>query len=220
MKKYENENIIIYYNDIDEQYINNIIEVLSSRIKKIMNFFKLTSLKKKVKIIIWDSLENYRNNLEPYLRNENREYKEWMIADTFDGNINMLSITIVKSIKDRADYSLDEFLENIAHELVHICHREIEVSDTSGWVYEMLATTLGDEKNHEIVPISVNLNEFEKDFDNIDNNYNIAYTVGKYLLEKYGKEYLYNLISNSNNLKARLPVLFEESKEWSISKRR
>lgn len=59
MKNYENEDIIIQYNDIDEKHIDSIIESLSNRTKTIMTFFKLKYLTKKVKIVIWGDNKGY-----------------------------------------------------------------------------------------------------------------------------------------------------------------
>ena len=48
-----------------------------------------------------------------------------MNADTFDGNINLLSIEECRKTKAHSDITLEEFLENIIHEFVHACQQEI-----------------------------------------------------------------------------------------------
>lgn len=42
-----------------------------------------------------------------------------MNADTFDGNINLLSIEECRKTREHSDITLEEFLENIIHEFVH-----------------------------------------------------------------------------------------------------
>lgn len=218
MKMYENENLVIKYSEKDEDYISLIIDTLSANSRRIINFFKLNSLSKKVNIVIWDSVEKYREQLEPQLIKHGREYKEWMIADTFDGNINMMSISAVRTTKNREDYSLEEFLETVCHEFVHICQKELSGPKLPTWVWEMLATNLGNPSFKVIVPINVSIEELNNNFNNIRNNYSIAYTIGKYLFEQYGNDYIYNLITSSDDLENQLSILFKEAKEWSESK--
>lgn len=64
----------------------------------------------------------------------------------------------------------------------------------------------------------MNFFKLNSNFDNIKSNYSISYTIGNYLFEHYGNEYIYNLITGSDNLENQLSILFSEAKEWSNSK--
>lgn len=218
MNIYEDNNLIIRYSEKDKKYIDEIINVLNEKSKHIMNFFKLENLSKKVNIVIWDSKEKYIEQLEKQLKKIGREYKEWMKADTFDGNINMMNIEDVKTIKNREKFSLNDFLESICHEFVHICQKETNGSKAPTWVKEMLATNLGNPSNNKNVYINTTITELNSNFDNIKNNYSTVYTIGKYLLKKYGEDYIYNIVNSEEKIKNELPILFEEAKDFVNTK--
>ena len=113
MRKETKEFIIEYDKDID--YIADLIKKLEQEVDRILNFFELKNLKKKKKIKIWTSRKAYQTHLEKYVP----KYYEWMNADTFDGNINLLSIEEYRKTREHSDITLEEFLENIIHECVH-----------------------------------------------------------------------------------------------------
>ena len=212
---YKNDNLIIEYSENDAVYINDIIITLSENSERIMNFFKLTKLNSKVRIAIWDSVDSYRSQLEPQLLKVGKEYKEWMIADTYDGNINMMAVSAVQTTKNREDYSLAEFLECVCHEFVHICQKTLK-GNASSWIWEMLATNLGNPSNKKIIPIDVTLDELNKNFDNIKNSYSIAYTIGQYLFENCSDNHILKIVIDNNE--DEIKNLFEKAKEWSFSK--
>ena len=107
-----------------------------------------------------------------------------MNADTFDGNINLLSIEECRKTKAHSDITLEEFLENIIHEFVHSCQQEINPdSKNVEWFWEALATNLGNPFDHTI-DFQFNEEQLINDFNSVPNNYEIVFTIGKYLLEK------------------------------------
>ena len=108
-----------------------------------------------------------------------------MNADTFDGNINLLSIEECRKTKAHSDITLEEFLENIIHEFVHSCQQEINPdSKNVEWFWEALATNLGNPFDHTI-DFQFNEEQLINDFNSVPNNYEIVFTIGKYLLENY-----------------------------------
>jgi len=219
---YETEKYVIEYSEKDKEYIEEILVTLDNKSKEIMNFFKLEKLSSKVKIVIWDSIEGYKNNILPYLEEIDSEYKEWMIADTMDGNINMLPIRLVNN----TDYNITGFSDTIRHEFVHICHRQarkernVKFCHSDTWFWEVLATNLGNIYPEEIMPIETTIDKLEKDFDNVDGNYDIAYTIGQYLFENYEKDYIYELAIDNDKLEKKGSILFDNAKEWSRNKTR
>ena len=82
----------------------------------------------------------------------------------------------------------------------------------------MLATNLGNYNDYDICMIDNELIDLIENFDNIPNNYEITYTVGKYIIEQYGSDYLYQMISNQEHLDNTLPSVFKQAKEWSKAK--
>jgi hypothetical protein len=213
---YEDDNYIIKYSEIDKDYIQDIILSLNLNSKRIMDFFKLEKLSNKVNIVIWDSISSYRNQLEPRLIKNGRKYHEWMIGDTFSGSINMMTISEVRKTKDRGNYSIEEFLDCISHEFVHICQKEAKLTNLPSWVWEMLATNLGNPK--KVTNIDVSLEELTNNFDNIKGNYSMAFTIGNYLFQNYGSDYVLYFLKNYNSKKELVEQIFTEAKEWSNDK--
>jgi hypothetical protein len=224
MRKYESNDYIIHYTDNDEEYINDIINFLEQKSGKIMNFFELDKLSSKVKIIIWGSIEEYKNNISPYLKKQGREYKEWMIGDTMDGNINMLTISAVKTTKNRQNHSVNDLLGTLCHEFVHICHRQIrknnntEILSKNAWFSELLATNLGNPHSFRLTKFNATIEELENNFDNTPASYSIAYTIGQYLFQNYDKNFILLLSKDNDKLAEYSPKIFKEAKKWIENK--
>lgn len=217
MNIHETEDVIIKYSNKDTKYLAEIVEVINAKKEELFNFFKINKLKGKVNVVIWESVESYKNNILPYLEKSNKEYEEWMIGDTYDGNINMMTIDAVKTTKNREDYNLEEFLNVVCHELVHICHKESKIKEIKGWLWETLATNLGETGgSYNIVEIDCELDELVNNFNKVRNNYPIACTFGKYLFNRFSADEVYNLFVDVNDNE--INELFEEAKRWSKSK--
>jgi len=64
-----------------------VVDFLETKMSGFMNYFELNSLKSKEKVIVFNSIEKYKKHLE-----KDTEYRDYMCADTYDGNINLLSL--------------------------------------------------------------------------------------------------------------------------------
>ena len=206
MRKETKEFIIGYDKDID--YIDDLIKKLEQEEDRILNFFELKNLKEKKKIKIWTNREEYQTHLEEYVP----KYYDWMNADTFDGNINLLSIEECRKTKAHSDITLEEFLENIIHEFVHSCQQEINPdSKNVEWFWEALATNLGNPFNNTI-DLQFNEEQLINDFNSVPNNYEIAFTIGKYLLKNYSHKEIMQYIKEPEILRQDAKKIFNEVK--------
>ena len=207
----EKENFII---DYDEQlsYIPEIVDYLETRIIDIMDFFELTNLSEKKKVIVYNDLEEYKKHIEQFYK-----YKDYMCADTNDGNINLLSVEEAHKTKEHADMKVDELKNTITHEFVHVCQQESELESIGydiAWFWEALATNLGNPDNFTIVKISAT-NEEINDFNSLNNNYPIAYTIGNYLLENYSHEDILDYVKYPSKLLNDADNILNNAREWS-----
>lgn len=135
-----------------------------------------------------------------------------MNADTFDGNINLLSIEECRKTKAHSDITLEEFLENIIHEFVHSCQQEINPdSKNVEWFWEALATNLGNPFDHTI-DFQFNEEQLINDFNSVPNNYEIVFTIGKYLLENYSHKKIMQYIKEPEILRQDAKKNFNEVK--------
>ena len=87
----------------------------------------------------------------------------------------------------------------IAHEFTHICQQEIK-SDSPGWFWEVLATTLDNPECQRETNDKFTLDDLNNNFDKID-GYGAVYKIGKYLFENYDKEFILELTHNNEKLK-------------------
>lgn len=197
--KYETDNFMIYYNDCDKKYLDKLITVFESRRQKILDFFKLEDFKPTIKL--YANISEYKDNIiESFKRNYgDREYQDWMIANTEDGNINMLSLDLVKKIEGFNNYSEEEFCYNTAHEFTHVCQERVG-SNNPGWFWETLATNLGNPECQHDVKEPFTLEQLETSFDSID-GYGAVYSIGKELFNLYDNEFIYELVTDKNNQK-------------------
>lgn len=192
-------------------YIDDVIDYLNSQLPMIMNFFKLKTLTKKVKIVIWTDINKYRAHCEQYT-----SYKEWMCGDTFGGNINMLSIEECRKTKAHKNMDIKEFKTTIAHEFVHICHGESileDVPEKFSWFWEALATNLANPFD-KLIEVNVSKDELMNQFNNIKNGYQMAYTIGKYMLTNYSEELIQEYIKYPRLLIRDTDKILVETNEW------
>ena len=220
--KYEDKIFIIYYNECDTRYINKLISILKERIPFILDFFEI-NYDKKIVIKLYDNLEEYKENLISSFEKESeitgnpiREYKDWMIANTEDGNINMQSLDLVKKQQDFKNYTEEEFCYNSCHEFAHLCQQQLN-SINPGWFWELIATNIGNpecqvESNEEFT-----LEDLNDKFDEI-NGYNIVYTLGKYILKNYDKNQIISWIKNNEIFEQEIEQVIDNYKIKKVTK--
>ena len=210
MKKYENSFFILNCAENDP-YKDAIIEALNTRTQAISEFFGISQMDKKVLVKIYYSIDEFKDYLIPYLNNG--KYYDWMIASTHDGNINNLSFECCQRIYSHQNITLKEYLDDIIHECVHSFHHALKGDNytQNGWFHEALATNLSNQ-DYEECDITCTLEELKKDYDDVYNQYNISYTLGKYLLENYSREFILSLCKDEKKLDEFAPELFEKVK--------
>ena len=208
---FETENFIIKSNK-QIPYINEVLEYLNEQIPAILEFFKLEKLSVKKEIIIWTDINEYKKHIEQFT-----DYKDWMCADTFDGNINMLSIEECHKTKSHEFTDVKHFKTTIAHEFVHICHQEVQKAKegfNDSWYWEALATNLGNPEQFDLLTINTTSDELINNFNDIKYAYGIAYTIGKYMLSTYDHDTILNYVRNPQTLIHDTPRLIEETKQY------
>ena len=210
----EKNNFIIEY-DENLEYIPETVNYLETKMNDIMSFFELYSFNSKIKIVVYNDLELYKKHIEHFF-----EYHDYMCADTNDGNINLLSLDAAHQTKEHANMTLDDLKKIILHEFVHICQQEKEVEhivDDVIWFWEGLATNLGNPDNYEVIQINVS-NEDINQFNCSADNYPIAFTIGKYMLETYLHEEILEYVKYPSKLINVSEQILNKAREWSFIK--
>ena len=212
--KIELSNFIIEY-DKEINYIDDIISTLEKNTYDILNFFELDKLSKKKRVIIFTDREKYKEHMLQFVD----EFKEWMCADTYDGNINLLEISEARKLKEHKNMNLDEFIKCILHEFVHSCQQELNSnSDGTAWYWEALATNLSGQNYKPIDLSNCDFNKLQKNLYDVDNCYDYTFTIGKYMLENYSKDQLLEYVKKPSLLKQDANDIFEFAKQSRINK--
>lgn len=212
--KLELRNFIIEY-DKEINYMSNIISTLENDTTEILEFFELEKLSQKKKVVIFTDREKYKKHMLQFVS----EFKEWMCADTNDGNINLLEISEARKSKEHKDMDVDRFIKCILHEFVHSCQQELNSNlEGTNWYREALATNLSGQDYTPINLADCDFAKLKSDFYNIKRAYSYSYTLGKYMLENYSKDKLLEYAKNSALLKKDADDIFESAKQSQTNK--
>lgn len=213
MKCYENEWFKIIYNE-DDPYKDLIIETINKKTKEIADFFGIAKFREKKKVVIYYSIEDFKKYLIPWLKDG--KYYDWMIGSTHDGNINMLSLACCHQTKSHKSITLEDYMDGVVHEIVHIFHHELKGDNKTkyGWFHEALATNLSNQ-DYDIVPITCTLEQLTTNSNQVNNQYDIFYTIGKYILENYSRDFILTMCKDEVVLEEIANKLFENAKEYS-----
>lgn len=206
----KNINFIIE-SDIDLPYLDEVVDYLNNKAVEIMSFFDLKQLDDVVKIVVWNDMEKYKEHCNKYTK-----YKEWMCGDTFDGNINLLSVAECKNTKCHSEMDLDELKKTIAHEFVHICHSKAivePIEEKFRWFWEALASNLATPFD-SLSRVKVSKDELMYNFNEIKDGYKIAFSIGKYMLLNYSKEHILNYIKYPKTLFDDTDKILLEANTW------
>lgn len=211
--KIEKNNYVIEY-DESNKYIEEVCDYLDDKIDFILSFFELTRLKEKRKVIIWNNLEEYKKHIEQFY-----PYQDYMCADTNDGNINLLSLEAAHKTNEHSTMTIDELKRTIAHEFVHVCQQDAELEHIDNdivWFWEGLATNLGNPEDFRKVEINASNKEIDE-FNSLNNNYPIAYTIGSYMIENYSHDQIMEYVRYPKKLKEDSSKILEESRNNSLN---
>lgn len=206
---YENRYCNIYYNECDRSYINKIVEAINSNLKRILEFFEIIEFKHKKLIKVWSNLEAYKGYLIPFVD----EYFDWMVADTYDTNINILSYNLY-IFGGHKNCNLSDYIKIIIHELVHACQQEINSNARNVvWFWEALATNLSNQQ-YLLINISYSKEDIMFNYNILQDSYAASYTIGKYLLLHYNHSQIIEYVKNPEKLINDTDHILENTKLW------
>ena len=193
--KVATKDFIIHYEHAEKE-IEQLINTLSKNMERILCFFRLECLSKPVEIILYSTVEAYTEHVLKC----GQTYYEWMIADTFDGKINIAAMEVCKTSISHRNMNQEDYAKLIIHELVHICQQEVNPNCYGcEWFWEALATNLADQKMQYPQTLCTK-EELMFHYSEIPNAYSISYHLGKYMLQNLSEERIYDYIINPNEL--------------------
>ncbi len=198
--------------------------LLEQRMAEIMQFFQLKKLSEKPAIYMTSERLVFRSHVEEIAkRYEGVEYFDWMIADTYDGDINILSLEACRESGAHRCMSQEEHDKVIIHEFVHICqrhcfHRAIEQDKFCGWFWEALATNLSGQEYIDVA-MDCTVEQLLKEFPNMSNSYAQAYHIGKYMLLHMEHEKILEYVYFPEKLVEDIKGILEDVRMWTGEER-
>lgn len=190
-----------------EESAKEISEALRKNAKRIMKFFRLEKFEK-ITVVIYSKTDSYAAHLEQC----GQSYREWMIADTFDGKINALTLETCRGVSSHAQMSKQEYARLIIHEFTHICQQQVEPNCYGViWFWEALAVNLAG----QVMPgaeINCDPEELMFHYNELPTAYAVSYRLGKYMLERLPYEQIYNYIRNPAALRKDTAKILRQAK--------
>lgn len=186
----ETEYFVIRYRRDCEGLVQEMAGTLLENMRRIMNFFRLEGLDGKISVFLYSDRDAYISHVEQC----GQRYCDWMIADTFDSRIHILSLEACRGCPSHAGMDREEYTRLIVHEFVHICQQQVEPNCYGCiWFWEALATNLA---GQEYAPVELPRDREELMFryQELPNAYAISYRLGKYMLGHMPPQQIYEYI--------------------------
>lgn len=196
----------INYNECDKEYISDLISYFDDRKTDIFKFFGIEKLSKKLIISLYDSIDKYAE-----YRNYNLSLASVGNMDVLDDNyyLNILSYKEFIKRKGHEKNNLDYLFKTILHEFVHICHEEIGTySDSFIWLKEGVAIVLS--KQYDGLDYKIDNCTIDDLLNNKRTWYINYYSLVKYAFDKYGSNYVKELIRSIDFQKSEIHKLYYE----------
>lgn len=190
--------------NINSNYDLVIEKIINERKQEIFDFFNTDNIDLDFNIYIYDSIESLARNMR--LRGYNDP--DYMCA-CFKDEDNSLNFFEPKDNPNQAEWSKDEYKQVIFHELIHGIQFNL-FGTTPEWINEGIAKVLDGEYSKGIKYLMENYinireipeqREIEEEFGCHDyDSYIYAFIMVSYIIEMYGKNYLIELLKDSNKL--------------------
>ena len=151
-------------------------------------------LKVHIHKLYYDDIDKFN---EWYYYFNKKEAPLWFCGFSFKMNgvyhINVLSLEKYKKTQGHEKHNLNDLKCLIMHEFVHSCVLKINNSSLPAWLNEGIAIKLSHQYDNKEYKFNASLNEMI----NGCNNYINYYTMFSYVIDKYGKDYILDLILNN-----------------------
>ena len=208
--KYESELFILNYTEKDKCYIEDFMNYLNSNSKRVMDFFGLEKLSKKITINLIENKEEFDKIFTSIY---NQPAYDFAIGFAKDNQIYYISFNELNNVPKHQNDTYEYYKKTIVHEFVHSCNQEF--SDL--WIRclcEGLAVYLSGQQDNYISDFNITKDELF----NGRINYKQYFLFVKYIIENYNHNFVLNLYKNENFAKENLDRLYDEALEYYQNK--
>lgn len=212
MKK-ELKHMIIEYTNKDNDYIEYIMNRLDDISDEIVTFFNLGNFDPKVSVKIHDNIIDFENRYKECFKT--KSVLEWAVGFAKKEEIDVLCLEELKKRKGHAHGDENSILYLILHEFTHSVHLRYHFYKNNKikyyWLNEGIATCISHQYDNYDLEFDATLEEVTVSGGCRYVNY---YTMFKYVLNNYGKDYILKLIKDEFFLENETPRLYYEVFEY------
>ena len=214
--------MVINYTDKDLNYIEEMSKIIEPLSKEIIDFFGIEKIEPKIEIYLYDSLAKFREKYIQlgYRLNKDGTVPSWVCGFAYNyTEVYTLCLEEYRKTSCHENENLRDLEYLILHEFLHSCYwyfirNKNNNYNCTAWLSEGIATTLSHQYDNEDLVFNASLEEME----NGCQNYSNYYLMFVYILNKYGKDYILNLIKDSDKAIKMTPKLYEETREYYSKK--
>jgi hypothetical protein len=204
-----------YYEKQDEDLIKGLDEYINKDAEDIYNFFDPTLERKQVEIHIIPTKKEYD---EITSKRRNKEVPKWDIGNTGDGIITFVSLKDYKNTAhafrlEKPDKGLNDYNKTIVHEFVHfvtiLYKKKYNIDQNTRYLDEGIAQYL----SHQRDGLKRDFNYSLDDILESKECYEGFYLITKYILDTYGREYFFKLLSDKDYTLKETPKIYNQIKK-------
>ena len=204
------------YEKQDEDLIKGLDKYINRYAEDIFSFFDPTLERKQVEITIMPTKEEY-DNLVKKLRNTDK-IPNWDIGNTYNGNITFVSIYDYKNTShafkpEDFDKALIDYNKTIVHEYVHFVTILYQIKNNINKPLRYLTEGIAQYLSHQRDDLNRNFHYSLEDILESKSCYIGYYLMVNYILENYGKEYFFKLLSDNDYALEETKKIYEEIKK-------
>lgn len=197
----------------DADLVAKIEDKITQNAPQIMQWFGISGYAERKLVRIYDNLPDYIAYLASHLEEEGLEYRPYMVADSFDGNINLLSLPLALNANNKAIKTEADYLKTPVHEFVHLCQQQVtpKFSPRDLWLWEGLATNFAHQDYHKLSHIDATADQI-MGFEGSINIYANGYTLVNYMLHNLTHDEILGLVRDPS--KVDLDDLIQNTNEY------
>ena len=179
--------------------------------KRIMAFFELDKLSEPKQIYIAPNRLDYQKHMEELCEGQpGWHYQDWMVADTIDGDINILNLECYRATVAHKNMDIEAYKKVVVHEFVHSCQQQVyDNSYGVGWYWEALATNLAEQLYSE-TRIECDGEELSFEFFGLAEGYLYANNLGKYMLKTYPHTKILEYVKEPQKLMSQVQQIIDD----------
>lgn len=211
----------IEYTEKDKLYIEELVDYIEQVSQEIVDFFGIENFENKVEVKLLDDVSKFRMRLfETYPSGAKsvEEISKWSCGFAYvDNNISYVETLCLEEYRKTLGHekgTLEDLKHLILHEFAHAVHFKISQEDYA-WLSEGLATTISHQYDNYDLTFDATLEQMKGDDYTHYTNY---HTMFYYVYEKYGRDYILELVNNYELQKQETERLYNETVEYVKNK--